>query len=114
MKTEMTKLIEMLSNSFIPFEVTEGWDKTPHVWYPNQAHPICSAICFKYSYGGTEGLIEIMGLSDDPEYDVTGYLTAEDVFNRMSEDYYADEFIPDDFDDECGFNPYMGCYDFDC
>ena len=29
------------------------------------------------------------------------------------------ESVEDDFDDEpyfseCGFNPYMGCYDFDC
>ena len=22
--------------------------------------------------------------------------------------------IPDDYADELGFNPYMGCYDFDC
>lgn len=31
----------------------------------------------------------------------------------------CDEPVEDDFDeepyfDECGFNPYMGCYDFDC
>lgn len=24
------------------------------------------------------------------------------------EDYYEPDY------DECGFNPYMGCYDFDC
>ena len=29
-------------------------------------------------------------------------------------DWYADEYR-DDYDyDEVGFNPYMGCYDFDC
>lgn len=28
------------------------------------------------------------------------------------ENWYADEWR-DDYD-ECGFNPYMGCYDFDC
>ena len=28
----------------------------------------------------------------------------------------AEDFDEVDFDDvdECGFNPYMGCYDFDC
>lgn len=31
----------------------------------------------------------------------------------------CDEPVEDDFDDEpyfseCGYNPYMGCYDFDC
>ena len=29
------------------------------------------------------------------------------------EDEDEDE-IPDDYDDEMGFNPYMGCYDYDC
>ena len=29
-------------------------------------------------------------------------------------DWYKDEYR-DDYDyDEVGFNPYMGCYDFDC
>lgn len=119
MRTEMTKLIEMLSNSSIPFEVTDHWENSKQVWYPNSDHPVCDAVCFADergigSYGGAKGLLEIMGLSNNPEDDVEGYLTAEEVFNRMSEHYYADEFIPDGFDDECGFNPYMGCYDFDC
>ena len=32
---------------------------------------------------------------------------------KEEEDKDEDE-IPDDYDDEMGFNPYMGCYDFDC
>ena len=44
------------------------------------------------------------------ELDVMEYaVTMEDV---EYDDIYADEF--DDDVDECGFNPYMGCYDFDC
>ena len=32
--------------------------------------------------------------------------------DELDDDWYADEWR-DDYD-ECGFNPYMGCYDFDC
>ena len=31
---------------------------------------------------------------------------------EVDEDFFDYE-VEDDFD-ECGFNPYMGCYDFDC
>ena len=31
-----------------------------------------------------------------------------DDFLDDDEDYYEPDY------DECGFNPYMGCYDFDC
>lgn len=32
----------------------------------------------------------------------------EQVLYEIEEDYYEPDY------DECGFNPYMGCYDFDC
>ena len=41
---------------------------------------------------------------DVMEYAVTMEESAEDF----------DEVDFDDDVDECGFNPYMGCYDFDC
>lgn len=37
-------------------------------------------------------------------------------FGNDPEDYF-DESPDEDYEpdyDECGFNPYMGCYDFDC
>ena len=39
----------------------------------------------------------------------------EGIKNELQEEYegYEDE-DPEDFDLEMGFNPYMGCYDFDC
>ena len=43
-------------------------------------------ICHKYSYGGNDGLWESMGFDWDDE-DVTGYLTAEEVINRLKEYY---------------------------
>lgn len=31
-----------------------------------------------------------------------------DIIEDVDEDEYYDDY------DECGFNPYMGCYDYDC
>lgn len=47
------------------------------------------------------------------------YGCCEDYTHRIGEDSFDDETEDDypDFDDselETGFNPYMGCYDFDC
>lgn len=45
----------------------------------------------------------------------------DDIFIDEDEpDFYDDDVDTDDDDyyeddvDECGFNPYMGCYDYDC
>ncbi len=50
------------------------------------------------------------------ELDVMEYaVTMEEAV--VGDDYLSEDFfdyeVEDDFD-ECGFNPYMGCYDFDC
>lgn len=43
------------------------------------------------------------------ELDVMEYaVTMEDI--EVDEDFF--DYEPDV--DECGYNPYMGCYDFDC
>ena len=34
--------------------------------------------------------------------------------NRYSSEEIEDEEYFDDYYDEVGYNPYMGCYDFDC
>ena len=41
----------------------------------------------------------------------TGEIVA--TLERENEDYLDDEYYEPDYD-ECGYNPYMGCYDFDC
>ena len=41
----------------------------------------------------------------------TGEIVA--TINRDNDDFIDDEYYEPDYD-ECGFNPYMGCYDFDC
>ena len=83
--TEMYKLINRLIKAKIPFEVAE-WMDTPMVWYPSKENHICDAICHSGSYGHEKGLLEIMGLTTDPD-DVEGYLTAEEVFERIHKDF---------------------------
>lgn len=87
---EIFKLKEMLENENIPFEFAEreemegyqiGYPKLP----PGQFK--CSIIQHKYSYGNDINLLEIMGLSKND--DVEGYLSAEDVFERIKEHYKA-------------------------
>lgn len=43
-------------------------------------------VCHGGSYGGKDGLWESMGFDWDEE-DVTGYLTAQEVINRLKEYY---------------------------
>ena len=90
-RNEMVTLIDKLNSAKIPF-VTEIDDSfgALHVMYPEDwnGNCKCSVICHEYSYGGREGLLEIMGLVDDDiEDDVQGYLTANDVFARIYTDY---------------------------
>ena len=89
MKNEMTKLIKILKKSNIPFEVT-SCEGAPQVWYPNRKHVVCDAVCHKFSFGGKDGLLEIMGLVDEEEVgdEVEGYLTAEEVANRIFEHHH--------------------------
>jgi len=55
---------------------------------------------------------------DVMEYAVTMEEPEEDLIDLQEvadeEDLYeVDDYYEPDYD-ECGFNPYMGCYDFDC
>lgn len=43
-------------------------------------------VCHRGSYGGNDGLWESMGFDWDDE-DVTGHLTAQEVINRLKENY---------------------------
>ena len=47
---------------------------------------------------------------DVMEYAVTMETELLEEFDEVEEDFF--DYEPDY--DECGFNPYMGCYDFDC
>jgi hypothetical protein len=90
--TEMYKLINLLINAKIPFEVVECYG-TPQVCYPSAENRICDAICHSGSYGHEQGLLEIMGLNTDPTDDVEGWLTAEEVYKRILQDYESKGYI---------------------
>lgn len=42
------------------------------------------------------------------------YEEALETLREIAEEGEDEDEIPDDYNDELGFNPYMGCYDFDC
>ena len=86
--TEILKLDKMLTDAKIPHTLDrflDGWQ----VCYPNNDGRVADAIQHFGSYGNTENLIEIMGLvkPEETSDSVLGHLTADDVFNRMSEHY---------------------------
>lgn len=88
--TEMEKLINKLAKADIPYElVVQSFTNSIQVVYPSKANPVCDAICHKYSYGGKEGLLEIMGLVDEDKIGdtVEGCLTADEVFDRIAKHY---------------------------
>ena len=96
--TQMATLAEKLTQAGIPFETvymnkdlySRAGESVPQIWYPNRKKNVCDVICHKYSYGGDRGLLEIMGLvSEECDDDVEGYLTAEEVFKRISAHYNA-------------------------
>jgi hypothetical protein len=60
------------------------------VSYPSYGNCVCSAIEHDYSYGHTVNMIEIEGLLTKKEREidsVCGYLSAEDVFERIKNHY---------------------------
>ena len=90
MMTEMTTLIDMMNSANIPYELTTDCcgNENGQLWYPSCHNNICDVICHEFSYGGPEGLLEIMGLVDDDcGDDVEGWLTAENVFARIYTDF---------------------------
>ena len=94
--TQMATLAEKLTQAGIPFETvymdknifSRAGESVPQIYYPNREDPVCDVICHKYSYGGDHGLLEIMGLvSEDCDDSVEGYLTAEEIFQRIKKDF---------------------------
>ena len=85
---EMGTLYLMLADAGIPCEARELYDGM-QICYPSIAMCVCDAICHSGSYGHEKGLLEIMGLVDEEAVgdSVEGYLTAEEVFKRISEHY---------------------------
>ena len=83
---EMGKLEWLLQEAKIPYRIEYIWG-TPSVrYYGHGEELICDAICHSGSYGHEIGLLEIMGLTRNGD-SVEGWLTSEEVFDRISEDW---------------------------
>lgn len=84
--TEILRLSEMLTRAGIGHVVEtlfDGW----HIVYGTEHGTVCSVIEHRFSYGQEADRLEIKGLLDEHELvifgDVVGWLTAEDVFERI-------------------------------
>lgn len=87
---EIFKLRDMLDNANIPYIFENGFLNGGALVYPDRENCVCSAIEHDGSYGRQADKIEIMGLLTDEEGkydDVVGWLTAEDVFERIKTHY---------------------------
>lgn len=92
---EIFKLEAMLKEAQIPFVFKRHPGMNGfQICYPTYGRErICSVILHNGSYGREQGLLEIMGLLmpwEDGD-DVLGYLTADDVFERIKA-HHADKW----------------------
>lgn len=80
--------MNLLDNVHVPYEVRDCYG-TPQVCYPNTNTMICDVVCHSGSYGGSAGLLEIMGLVDFQATgdSVEGWLSAEEVARRIIAHY---------------------------
>ena len=82
---EMSKLVVILAKAGVNFEICPfiiGEKPTFKICSPNKENFEVDAVSHEYSYGGPDGLIEVMGTADEvnaPNEDVVGWLTAEEA-----------------------------------
>lgn len=74
------------TRSKIPYRIDYVIGMPSVRYYGHGENLICDAICHSGSYGHEEGLLEIMGLTRNDD-SVEGWLTSEEVFDRISEDW---------------------------
>lgn len=64
-----------------------------------------------YAHNKQEGY-EQLSKDEQAKYYLLSEAEYERAFGGQEEDYECDDYFNDDVD-ECGFNPYLGCYDYD-
>lgn len=89
-KTEMDKLVDYLVQSGIPFGIRlhPVYPPTIQVCVPNVKDCYIDVVCFNGSYGGKEGLLEMMiGNNFRKSNSIRGYLTGAEAFNIIDEEW---------------------------
>lgn len=82
---EISKLAALLGKYNIPFTIcpqTLGEEISIQICSPNEKDCLIDAICHSYSFGGKDGLLEVMAHRDYEyvtNYDVVGYLSAKEA-----------------------------------
>lgn len=95
--SELDKLESYLkSNNYEYVRIDERRPVPRHqiIVYDDYGDRAWDAICHRGSYGYEDGLLEIMGSIVDVEKDgdsVAGWLTAEDVINRLAKEETDDD-----------------------
>ena len=83
--TEIKKLADGLMEKGIGFTfhaLHDGYQV--EVKDPKTQEYLWDAVCHNFSYGHNEGLLEIMGIIVENDYDaIEGWLTAEDILARV-------------------------------
>lgn len=88
--SEITKLACLLAKEGIPFELcpwVNNGKPTIQIASPNKECCIVDAVCHDNSYGGKQGLLEVLGSANPnlPNDDVVGWLTANEAFQYFTE-----------------------------
>ena len=94
---EMSKLAQGLADRDITFILQPSYDGFQIIVKRNGTR-VWDAICHEHSYGGEQGLLEIMGELVDVVSDndtVVGWLTAEDVLKRVDDFAEVNTLIKD-------------------
>lgn len=81
---EMDKLEKYLKDNGYLYERNAEYDGEQIIVYDNRGRRQWDAVCHCFSYGHKDGLLEIMGtIVKDKEMEVEGFLTAQDIVERL-------------------------------
>ena len=108
---EIFVLEELLKEAGVPHvldQIEDGYILT----YPSPEYPSCTVIETKNTIGSDIDMLEVTGLlhEDEQEDRCAGFLLADDVFNRIMEDYETKEIF--DCDVETDASGYFDSEDF--
>lgn len=89
--TPLYELAEMLKNAEIPYELVYNYFTNSNMlMYPSQKDRVADAIYFYGSYGYEQGLLEVGGKIVKIDDEVEGYVSAEEVFQRIKKLWESD------------------------